>query len=149
MAVPIGPPMMPPATMPTIADATASVAAPATPAAANSGAKARPVAGPPVSVTDPASTPISGCWPRSWAVPAPTTFWTSAITTASRKKRSTCGPPTRSSDRLAAKPIVVKNAIISGGWRAVSKVIGAQSGRLVAVISSDTSSPPITGAGRL
>ena len=29
----------------------------------NSGANARPVAGPPVSVTDPASTPISGCWP--------------------------------------------------------------------------------------
>ncbi len=76
-------------------------------------------------------------------------FWTAAITTASRKKRSTCGPPTRSSDRLAAKPIVVKNAIISGACRAVSKVIGAQSGRLVAVISSATSSPPITGAGRL
>ncbi len=141
--------MIPPATMPTIADATASVAAPARPAAANSGAKARPVAGPPVSVTDPASTPISGCWPRSWAVPAPTTFWTSAITAESRKKRSTCGPPTRSSDRLAAKPTVVKNAIISGGWSAVSKVIGVQSGRLIAVISPATSRPPMTGAGRL
>ena len=40
----------------------------------------------------------------------------------SRKKTSTCGPPTRSSDRLAPKPIVVKNAIISGACSVVSKV---------------------------
>src|SRR5688572_25385422 len=59
--VPIGPPITPPETMPTIAAATASVAAPGTPACSNNGANAKPVAGPPVRVTDPASTPINGC----------------------------------------------------------------------------------------
>ena len=67
--VPIGPPMSPPETMPTIAEATASVAADGTPASSNSGANASPVAGPPVSVTDPASTPSSGGWPSSVAMP--------------------------------------------------------------------------------
>ena len=43
--------------MPPIATATAIDAAPVTPAASKSGANARPVAGPPVSVTEPASTP--------------------------------------------------------------------------------------------
>ena len=72
--VPIGPPMMPPDTMPTIAEATASDAAPVTPAASKSGANARPVAGPPVSVTEPASTPRSGGTPRAAATAAPTRF---------------------------------------------------------------------------
>ena len=80
----------------------------------NSGANARPVAGPPVRVTDPASTPISGCWPISIAVTAPTTFWAMATTVENRKNTSTSGPPTRSSDRLAPKPMVVKKAICSG-----------------------------------
>ena len=38
-----------------------------------------------------------------------------AMTVEKTKNISTCGPPTRSSDRLAPKPMVVKNAIISGG----------------------------------
>ena len=38
----------------------------------------------------------------------------------SRKKSSTCGPPTLSSDRLAPKPTVVKNAIINGACSRVS-----------------------------
>ncbi len=65
--------------MPTIAAATASVAAAGTPAASNSGANARPVAGPPVSVTDPASTPINGCCPSAIATPAPITFCMNAM----------------------------------------------------------------------
>ncbi len=72
--VPIGPPTMPPETMPTIAEATASDAAPVTPAASKSGANARPVAGPPVSVTEPASTPSSGGTPSAAATAAPTRF---------------------------------------------------------------------------
>ena len=135
--------------MPTIPAATASVAAPAIPAAANSGAKARPVAGPPVSVTDPARTPMSGGCPSACATPTPTRFWTSAITAEMAKNFSTCGPPTRRTDRLAAKPMVVKNAIISGGWSIVSKAIGDHSGVRTIAIAPETSRPPITGAGRL
>ena len=46
--VPAGPPTRPPATMPPIATAIATEDAPTTPASSKSGAKARPVAGPPV-----------------------------------------------------------------------------------------------------
>ena len=100
--------MTPPATMPAVAAATASVAAPGTPACSNSGANASPVAGPPVSVTDPASTPISGCWPSIQATALPTTFWRAATTKAIRKKPKTSGPPRRSRARLAANPIEAK-----------------------------------------
>jgi hypothetical protein len=110
--------------MPTMAAATARVAAAGTPAASNSGANARPVAGPPVSVTEPASTPINGFCPSAIATPAPITFWTNAMTVESRKKRTTAGPPTRSSATLAPNPIVVKNAIISGDCSAVSNLTG-------------------------
>ena len=54
------------------------------------------------------------------------TFCTTAISVDSTKKSSTAGPPTRSSDRLAPKPIVVKNAIISGACSVVVNVSGVQ-----------------------
>ncbi len=60
--------------MPPIATAIATDDAPTTPASSNSGANARPVAGPPVSVTEPASTPNSGCSPKPTAIRMPTTF---------------------------------------------------------------------------
>ncbi len=108
--------------MPPIATAIATEDAPTTPACSKSGAKARPVAGPPVSVTEPASTPKSGCRPNPIAISMPTTFCMTANTVAARKKRSTCGPPILRSDRLAPKPIVVKNAIMSGLCSVVSNV---------------------------
>ena len=66
--------MSPPETMPAIAAATAIVSAPVTPACSKSGANARPVAGPPASVTDPARTPNSGGWPSRRATITPSTF---------------------------------------------------------------------------
>ena len=122
--VPIGPPMSPPETMPTIAEATASVAADGTPASSNSGANANPVAGPPVSVTDPASTPSSGGWPSSVAMPRPSTFCAMAASVEATKKSSTSGPPMRSSARLAPKPTEAKNAFCSGVCSVVSKPTG-------------------------
>ena len=59
-----GPPTRPPQTIPAIAAATAIDGAPTTPACSNAGANARPVAGPPVSVTEPTSTPNSGIEPE-------------------------------------------------------------------------------------
>jgi hypothetical protein len=100
--------------IPAIADATARVDAPGTPADSKSGAKARPVAGPPVRVTDPLSTPNSGCIPRSDATAAPSAFCSTATMVHRTVKTSTCGPPTRSSEKLAPNPMVVKKAIISG-----------------------------------
>ena len=85
-SVPTGPPMRPPDTMPTIAAAIATVAAPGTPACSNAGANASPVAGPPVSVTDPFSTPNSGCMPIGSAISTPITFWTTASTVESSRK---------------------------------------------------------------
>ena len=108
--------------MPPIATAIATGAAPATPACSNSGANARPVAGPPVSVTDPASTPKSGWSPKPIAIRMPTMFCTMANTVASRKNLRTCGPPIFTSERLAPNPIVVKNAIISGLCSVVSNL---------------------------
>ena len=135
--------------MPAIAEATATVEAPGTPAFSNSGANARPVAGPPVSVTDPFSTPNSGCWPSNAARPAPITFCTMASTVHSSVKISTCGPPTFSSERLAPKPMVVKKAIISGACRRVSKVTSVTPCARAAVTTTATRSPPMTGAGTL
>jgi hypothetical protein len=114
--------MMPPDTMPTIAAATANVPAAGTPAASKSGANASPVAGPPVSVTDPASTPINGCCPRAIALTIPIRFCATAASVEIAKNTRTSGPPTRSSETLAPKPIDVKNAIISGVCSVVSSV---------------------------
>jgi len=120
--VPSGPPINPPLMIPNMAAATAMVLAPVTPAFSNNGAKARPVAGPPVKVTEPARTPNRGFRPRRTARPAPRTFWKMAATVAMMKKSKTCGPPTLRSRRLAPKPMVVKKAIINGSCSVVSKV---------------------------
>ncbi len=136
-------------TMPPIATAIATEDAPTTPASSNSGANARPVAGPPVSVTEPARTPNSGCRPNPIAIRMPTTFCTTAKTVASRKKRSTCGPPILSSDRLAPKPIVVKNAIMSGLCSVVSNCTSVTPWPRAMSTVTATSRPPSTGAGRL
>ena len=145
----MGPPMSPPETMPTIAEATASVAADGTPASSNSGANANPVAGPPVSVTDPASTPSSGGWPSSVATPRPSTFCAMAASVEATKKISTSGPPMRSSARLAPKPTEAKNAFCSGVCSVASKVTGAYPRWWATLRSEATSRPPTTGAGML
>ena len=46
-----------------------------------------------VSVTEPASTPISGCSPRSHATAAPNTFCSAATSVATTIITSTSGPP--------------------------------------------------------
>ena len=46
------------------------------------------------------------------------------MTVEKRKKMTTAGPPTRSSATLAPKPMVVKNAIISGACSVVSNLSG-------------------------
>ena len=61
----------------------------------------------------------------------------------------TCGPPTRSSDRLAPNPTVVKNAIIIGNWRRVSNVASSTPRDRATSDATATSSPPMTGAGTL
>ena len=71
------------------------------------------------------------------------------MTVESRKKKTTAGPPTRSSDRLAPKPIVVKNAIISGDWSVVVNVKGDQFQLRLTVMNIAISKPPTTGAGML
>ena len=91
---------------------TASVAAPGTPALSKSGANANPVAGPPVSVTEPASTPNSGCSPSAIATTAPTTFCSTAATDASTIIAATSGPPRRSRRTLAPKPTDAKNDVL-------------------------------------
>ena len=80
---------------------------------------------------------------------APTTFCRIATAVENRKNRNTCGPPTRSIERLAPKPIVVKNAICSGSCSIVSNFTGVLVAARAAVIASDTRSPPTTGAGML
>ena len=145
----IGPPISPPDTMPIIAADTASVAAPLTPASSKSGAKASPVAGPPVSVTDPASTPISGCSPSAHATPAPTTFCSAAATDATIIMTSTSGPPRASTRTLAPKPTEAKNVFCSGTCSAVSKATNGGVPRLTKARSTAIGSPPTTGAGML
>ena len=135
--------------MPTIAADTASVAAPATPALSNSGANASPVAGPPVSVTEPASTPISGCSPSAHATPAPTTFCSAAAIDARIIITSTSGPPRASTRRLAPKPTEAKNAFCSGTCSAVSKAMSGGVPRLTKAKSAAIGRPPTTGAGML
>ena len=105
---------MPPATMPTMAEATASVAAPGTPACSKSGANASPVAGPPMRVSEPAITPRRGGAPSARARPTPTRFCTAPTAVAIARSRATAGPPRRSNGRLAPKPMAVKKATMSG-----------------------------------
>ena len=92
-SVAMGEPTRPPQTMPAIAAATATVAAPATPACSKSGANARPgrrTAGQRYRTGEHAEQRRLA--ERS-ATPAPTTFWRTATAVAKRKKRSTSGPP--------------------------------------------------------
>ncbi len=135
--------------MPTIAAATATDAAPGTPAASNAGANASPVAGPPVSVTDPLRTPKSGGMPSGAARTTPSTFCSTASTVQNRKKTITWGPPTLSSERLAPKPMLVKKAIISGACSRVSKTMGSIPRARAASMPPATIRPPMTGAGTL
>ena len=135
-------------TMPLMAAVIATTVAPLTPACSNSGANARPVAGPPVSVTEPASTPSSGGRPMAAARPAPSTFCSSAATVEMARNHATCTPPTRSRRRLAPKPMVVKKAIISGACSVVSKRTRSCPSRRSRLTMTATSSPPSTGAGR-
>ena len=72
--------------MPNVAEVSASVPAPTSPASSSSGEKARPVAGPPTSVTDPATTPSSGCSPKAWAIAMPRKFWTKQKAMAKSRK---------------------------------------------------------------
>ncbi len=115
--------------MPTIAAAIATVAAPGTPACSNAGANARPVAGPPVSVTDPFSTPNSGCMPIGSAIRTPTRSARPRAPWRAAGRAATCGPPTLSSDRLAPNPTVVKNAIMNGACSRVSNAASVHAAR--------------------
>ena len=76
-------------------------------------------------------------------------FCTIANTVAIAKNRITCGPPTRSIDRLAPKPMVVKNASISGLCSVVSNWNRLTPCPRATVTITATSKPPSTGAGRL
>ena len=144
-----GPPIRPPTTIPAIAEATAIDSAPSTPASSNSGAKARPVAGPPVSVVEPASTPNSGCRSKPTATAMPSRFCATANTVASARNTSTWRPLIFSSHRLALMPTVVKNATISGPCRLVSRTNRVAPRACAAHAASANASPPITGGGRL
>ena len=87
-----GPPTSPLVVIPNIAAATAMVAAPDTPAFSKSGAKARPVAGPPVRVTEPLRTPNRGWSPKGRAMRMPRTFWRTAKTVAAEEEPDDLGP---------------------------------------------------------
>jgi len=145
----VGPPITPPQMMPAIAAVMARVSAPCSPASSNSGAKAMPVAGPPVSVAEPASTPNIGCRSNIQATPMPTRFCSTANRLASTRKIITWRPLTRSRRRLALMPRVVKNATISGTFRLVSSSNRVVSRACAAHTSNATSRPPTTGSGRL
>ena len=144
-----GPPTSPPSTMPAVALATAIAPAPTTPACSKSGAKAAPVAGPPVRVTAPTSTPNSGGRPNIAATAMPTTLCSTANPLQSARKTSTWGPPRRSSSSRAAKPRVAKNATNSGFCNKVSKVRTGPPSDLLPSNNSATNSPPTTGGGML
>ena len=144
-----GPPTSPPSTIPAIAEATAIDSAPVTPASSNSGANARPVAGPPVSVVDPASTPNSGCRSKPTATAMPNRFWNTANALAMPRKIITWVPLIRSSLRLAFMPMVVKKAIISGVCRLVSSTNSVVSRACAIHTAMAKTRPPITGGGRL
>src|SRR3546814_6200317 len=78
--------------MPASAGGRGVDAAPTRPACSDRGAKARPVAGPPVSVAEPASTPNIGSSPNDVATPIPTRFCTPANPDASARNTITCLP---------------------------------------------------------
>ena len=144
-----GPPIRPPQTMPAIAAVTAIDSAPFNPAASNSGAKARPVAGPPVRVAEPASTPNIGCRPNSLATAMPTRFCSTANPLAMTRNTATWRPLTLSRRRLALTPMEVKKAIISGDCRLVSSLNSGVPRLCAHQASKATSRPPSTGSGRL
>ena len=144
-----GPPIKPPQTMPAMAEATAIDSAPVTPAFSNRGAKASPVAGPPVSVVEPASTPNSGCKPNPIATAIPSRFWAMANTEANSRNTTTWRPLIFSSNRLAFIPMVVKNAIISGLCSEVSSTNNGVPWLWPAQAAKAKTSPPMTGGGRL
>ena len=73
-------------------------------------------------MTEPASTPNSGGCPSSCRQNRAHDVLEYRDQRREPKKIRTSGPPTRSSERLAPKPIVVKNAIISGVCSVVSKL---------------------------
>ena len=132
--------------MPNVAEVSASVPAPTSPASSSSGEKARPVAGPPTSVTEPATTPSSGCSPKAWAMAIPRKFWTKQKAMEKSRKITTWMPPTRRSARLALMPIVLKKATLSTGCAAVSSCTLRKRSRPSSTRSAK-SSPPTTAAG--
>jgi hypothetical protein len=83
------------------------------------------------------------------ATAAPTTFCATATTVDASRNRATAGPPTRSSERLAPKPMVAKKAIISGACSVVSNWKRISPWRRASAVATATRSPPITGAGIL
>ena len=135
--------------MPAIAAVTAIDSAPRRPAASNAGAKARPVAGPPVSVAEPASTPNIGCRSNSHATVMPTRFCTTAKKVASNRNSTTGQPLALSRRKLALMPTVAKNAIINGDCRVVSSSNNWVPRACAHQTTSATSRPPTTGSGRL
>ena len=79
----------------------------------------------------------------------PTPYWRAASTEASTQKISTWGPPTRSSPRLAPRPMLVKNAIMSGVWSVVSNSNATTPVSRRASATAANRKPPTTGAGML
>ena len=145
----MGPPAKPPATMPDMAAAIATLSADGTPAAANCGAKASAVAGPPVSAVELMSTPSSGGSPKALTMAIPTTPCRIARKAANARNSSAWPLPERSSERLALKPIEVKKAVINAGCKEVSSVTVIPLLRRRARMAKATNRPPITAAGTL
>ncbi len=146
--MPTGPPASPPHTMPNTAEVIASTSAPGRPAFVNSGAKASPVAGPPINVTEPAITPISGFSPSAVATPIPSTFCATHTTVAKVRKITTAAPPERSNATLAPMPMVVKNATSSSGCPVVSSCRFRKRSRQTKTTAANTR-PPTTAEGML
>ncbi len=134
--------------MPKVAEVSARVPAPTSPAFSSSGANASPVAGPPTKVTEPAITPSRGCSPKPRAMAIPRKFCTKQKTVAKTRKMTTWSPPARSSARLAPIPMVLKNATLSTGCAAVSSCTLRNRSRPTRTRRAK-SSPPTTAAGML
>ena len=79
----------------------------------------------------------------------PIRFWATAKKIDSARNTSTGTRLTRSSARLAFRPIVVKKAIISGCCRLVSRVYSALPWLKAHHDTSAMTRPPTTGSGRL
>jgi hypothetical protein len=108
---------------------------------------AAPVPWPPDKVIDPASRPISGSSPSSVAMPIPRAFCSSSRPTTTIRKVPSTLPPARRLARLALRPMVAKNASISGSFRLISKSISISMLFFSASSASATSRPPATGSG--